>query len=131
MHGPEKSDPAIRAGKRANKAGRPAAERVEQRPGPRRTPSNHVRAGLGAGEACPWGWFVYRTAKQRKKEKITTPLHHVTVDLLRDAFLALTGRAAPGVDGVTWRDYEADLERNLLDLHARIQRGPYRALPVK
>jgi len=58
-------------------------------------------------------------------------LHHVTVDLLRDAFLALKRRAAPGVDGLTWRDYEADLEGNLQELHIRVQRGTYRALPVK
>jgi group II intron reverse transcriptase/maturase len=58
-------------------------------------------------------------------------LHHVTVDLLRDAFLALKRRAAPGVDGLTWRDYEADLEGNLQGLHIRVQRGTYRALPVK
>jgi len=48
-----------------------------------------------------------------------------------DTFLALTRCAAPGVDGVTWRGYEADLERNLLDLHGRIQRGTYRVLRVK
>jgi group II intron reverse transcriptase/maturase len=58
-------------------------------------------------------------------------LHHVTVDLLRDAFLALKRRAAPGVDGLTWKDYEAELEGNLQGLHTRVQRGTYRALPVK
>lgn len=64
-------------------------------------------------------------------EKFTALLHHVTVDLLRDAFLALKRRAAPGVDGVTWLDYEADLEGNLQDLHARVHRGTYRAQPVR
>jgi len=58
-------------------------------------------------------------------------LHHVTVDLLRDAFLALSRRAAPGVDGMTWQDYEADLEGNLQRLHARVHRGTYRAQPVR
>ena len=33
------------------------------------------------------------------------------------------------MDGVTWKDYAADLERNLDDLHARVHRGAYRALP--
>jgi RNA-directed DNA polymerase len=64
-------------------------------------------------------------------KKFTALLQHVTVDLLRDAFLALKRRAAPGVDGVTWQDYEAGLEGNLHDLHARVHRGAYRALPVK
>jgi group II intron reverse transcriptase/maturase len=74
---------------------------------------------------------VRHAARQRKKEKFTALLHHVTIDLLRDAFLALKRRAAPGVDGVTWQDYEASLEGNLQDLHARVHRGTYRALPVR
>jgi group II intron reverse transcriptase/maturase len=74
---------------------------------------------------------VRLAARQRKKEKFTALLHHVTVDLLGDAFLALKRRAAPGVDGVTWQDYEADLEGNLQDLHRRVHRGTYRAQPVR
>jgi len=74
---------------------------------------------------------VRNAARQRTKEKFTALLHHVTIDLLRDAFLALKRRAAPGVDGVTWQDYEADLEGNLQDLHARVHCGTYRALPVR
>jgi RNA-directed DNA polymerase len=58
-------------------------------------------------------------------------LHHVGIDLLRRAFYALQRDAAPGVDGLTWRDYEADLEPRLGDLHARVQRGAYRALPSR
>ena len=74
---------------------------------------------------------VRNAAKQRKKEKFTSLLHHVSVDLLRESFLALKRRAAPGVDGVTWEDYEVGLEGNLLDLHARVHSGGYRALPVR
>ena len=74
---------------------------------------------------------VRHAARQRKKERFTALLHHVTIESLRDAFLALKRRAAPGVDGVTWKDYEAGLEDNLLDLHARVHRGTYRALPVR
>jgi group II intron reverse transcriptase/maturase len=74
---------------------------------------------------------VRHAARQRKKEKFTALLHHVTIELLRESFLALKRRAAPGVDGVTWQDYEASLEGNLEDLHARVHRGAYRALPVR
>jgi group II intron reverse transcriptase/maturase len=74
---------------------------------------------------------VRHAARQRKKEKFTALLHHVTVDLLRESFLALKRRAAPGVDGVTWEDYEVGLEGNLLDLYARVHSGGYRALPVR
>ena len=39
--------------------------------------------------------------------------------------------AAAGVDGLTCRDYEQHLEHNLEDLHARVRRGAYRALPSR
>jgi group II intron reverse transcriptase/maturase len=74
---------------------------------------------------------VRNAARQRKKEKFTALLHHVSVELLRDAFLALKRRAAPGVDGLTWQDYEANLEGNLQELHAKVHSGSYRALPVR
>jgi RNA-directed DNA polymerase len=35
------------------------------------------------------------------------------------------------VDELTWREYEAELERKLEDLHARLHRGAYRALPSR
>ena len=40
-------------------------------------------------------------------------------------------KAAPGVDGVTWKDYGQALEDNLQDLHARVHRGGYRAKPSR
>lgn len=132
MHGPEKSDPAIVATKPANKAGPPVAERVEPRAraegntGQSRTRRTQRRRSVSQGLDR-----VRNAARQRKKEKFTALLHHVSVDLLRDAFQALKRCAAPGVDGVTWQDYEAELEGNLQDLHARVQCGAYRALPVK
>jgi retron-type reverse transcriptase len=51
--------------------------------------------------------------------------------MLRTVFFALKREAAPGVDGVTWRAYAADLDRRVEDLHARLQRGAYRALPSR
>ena len=132
MHGPEKSDSAIVAKKSANKAASAAAERAERRAGTEgnaeqsRTQRTQCRASVSPGLDR-----VRDAARQRKKEKFTALLHHVTVDLMRDAFLALKRRAAPGVDGVTWQDYEAGLEGNLQELHARVHRGTYRALPVR
>src|SRR5262249_7825743 len=55
----------------------------------------------------------------------------LSVDLFRESFFALKRDAAPGVDGLTWQTYEADLERNLTDLHSRVHRGAYRALPSR
>ncbi|WP_422823718.1 group II intron reverse transcriptase/maturase [Variovorax rhizosphaerae] len=132
MYGPEKSDSAIVAVKPANKAGMPAAEWVEPRAGTKgNTGQPHTRRTQSRGSVSQGLDRVRQAARQRKKEKFTALLHHVTVDLLRDAFLALKRRAAPGVDGVTWEDYEAGLEGNLQDLHARLHSGSYRALPVR
>ena len=132
MNGREKSDSAILAMKPANKAGQPAAEWVERRaeaegnrvePRMRRTPSREsVSQGLDR---------VRQAAKERKKERFTALLHHVDIDLLRTAFLALQRDAAPGVDGLTWWDYEADLEPRLAALHDRVQRGAYRPQPSR
>ena len=132
MHGLEKSDSVIVAMKPANKAGKPAAEWVEPRTGtegnadPPRTRRTQSRDSVSQGLER-----VRQAARQRKKQTFTALLHHVTIDSLRDAFLALRRRAAPGVDGVTWQDYEAGLEGHLQDLHSRVHRGTYRALPVR
>ena len=72
---------------------------------------------------------VRHAPRQRKKEQFTALLHHVNVDALRTAFYALKRKAAAGVDGVTWQDYEADLELRLEDLHGRVHRGAYRPQP--
>jgi retron-type reverse transcriptase len=63
--------------------------------------------------------------------KFTALLHHVTVDLLRDSSGSLKRKAAPGVDGMTWQEYEAGLGDRIVDLHSRLHRGAYRALPSR
>jgi hypothetical protein len=74
---------------------------------------------------------VRKAARQRKKEKFTALFHHLTIDLLEDTFDELKEDAAAGVDGLTWKEYEANLESNLEELHARLHRGAYRALPSR
>ena len=59
------------------------------------------------------------------------PIHHLSVGLLRDSFYALQRQAAPGVDGVRWKEYEDGLEGRLADLHSRIHRGVYRLLEAE
>jgi len=132
MNGLEKSDSVVVAVKPANKAGEPAAEWVEPRTGTKGNAGQpRTRRTQSRGSVSPGLDRVRSAARQRKKGKFTALLHHVTVDLLREAFLALKRRAAPGVDGVTWEDYAAGLEGHLLDLHARVHSGGYRALPVR
>jgi group II intron reverse transcriptase/maturase len=74
---------------------------------------------------------VRQAAGRNREERFTALLHHVDLDLLRAAYGWLKRAAAPGVDGVTWRDYKRDLEANLEDLHARLHRGAYRAQPTR
>src|SRR6266496_6158653 len=74
---------------------------------------------------------VRKAARKNKEMRFTALLHHLTVDLLRESFYSLKRKAAPGVDGVTWYGYEAGLEERLIDLHGRVHRGAYRALPSR
>ncbi len=142
MHGCEKSDPAIVAVKPANKAEPPAAEQsaaeltaaepVEPRAGTK---------GNAGQQTMPWAQSqtsmshalerIRKVARERKKEKFISLFHYISVELLEEAFYKLKADAAPGVDRLTWKDYEANLERNLEDLHDRVHRGAYRALPSR
>jgi RNA-directed DNA polymerase len=74
---------------------------------------------------------VRERARKNQQERFTALLHHMNVDLLRDSFYGLKRKAAPGVDGVTWREYETGLEDRLQDLHGRVHRGAYRAQASK
>ena len=114
MHEPERSDSAIVARKPTNAAGRPAAEPVERRAGAEgnagqrstRRAQDRVSVSQALGR-------VRRAARHRRGERFTALFHHLSPGLLREAFLALRRDAAPGVDGLTWRDYEADLEKKI------------------
>jgi len=73
-----------------------------------------------------------REAVRRDSEiRFTNLLHHITVELLEEAYYALNRKATPGVDGVTWSEYGKGLEARLRDLHGRVHRGAYRAQPSK
>ena len=74
---------------------------------------------------------VRKAARKDKRTRFTALLHHVTVNLLRDSYFALKRDAAPGVDGVSWQEYETELDEKLADLHGRIHRATYRAQPSK
>jgi RNA-directed DNA polymerase len=108
MNEPEKSDSSIVAAKLANKPGRPDAEPVEPREETKgNTPEPHTRRTPSRTSVSPGLERVRERARQGKKERFTALLHHVTVDLLRTAYLKLKRDAAPGVDGITWREYHA------------------------
>jgi RNA-directed DNA polymerase len=132
MHRHEKSDPVIVAENRANAGGRPSAEGGEPRAGAKgNTRQTDTRRTPSRVSVSPGLERVRRAAKLNKGERFTALLHHVDTDLLRQAYLWLKREAAPGVDGVTWAEYGQGLEEKLEDLHGRVHRGSYRALPSR
>jgi RNA-directed DNA polymerase len=74
---------------------------------------------------------VRKAAKESEQQQFTALLHHLSIDLLRESFYAIQRKASPGVDGVTWQEYETGLEDRLIDLHSRVHRGTYRAKPSR
>jgi RNA-directed DNA polymerase len=142
MHGGGKSDSAVVAVKPSNEAGRPAAEQSAADPTAAETVEPRAEAKENASQQSTYRTQsrasvpqalerIRKVAKERKKEKFTALFHHLSVELLDEVFFELKEDAAPGVDGLTWEDYEADLERNIEDLHSRLHRGAYRARPSR
>ena len=128
-----KSDRPVVPAKSPNKAGQPAAEGMEG-------------SGLTKGNLPPQNAFrtpsrtdapsalerVRQAASKDKEMRFTALLHHIyNLETLRMAYFSLKKEAAPGVDGETWRHYGETLEDNLQDLSHRLQRGAYRAKPVR
>src|SRR5690348_9787885 len=132
MNDVEESDRSILPVNQPNNAERSAAEaeegreRIKENTSPSHTLSTQRGTGVSQGLRG-----VRQAARERKREKFTALLHHLTVDLLRGSFYALKRQAAPGVDGVTWREYENGLEDRLTDLHSRVHGGAYRAQPSR
>jgi RNA-directed DNA polymerase len=132
MHERGKSDSPVVPAKPPNNAASAAAEVVEGRGLAKGNAASETRPGRRAGMSAPSELDRVRQVAQKDREaRFTALLHHVSVDRLRAAYVALRPQAAPGVDGVTWRDYGRDLEANLRDLHGRVHRGGYRARPSR
>jgi RNA-directed DNA polymerase len=129
---PEKSHCAVVPVNQPNNEGQPSAEDGEERA---QMKENIVQSHMHltqSGDRMSQGLDgVRKAAEERKQERFTSLFHHLNVDLLRDSFYALQRKAAPGVDGVTWQEYEVGLEDRLADLHGRVHRGAYRAQPSR
>jgi group II intron reverse transcriptase/maturase len=127
-HGTGRSDGPVVPEKLPNKAGLSAAEAVEGR-GPAKgnaSQQNVLRTQRRDGTPSALD-RVRQVARKDRNAKFTALFHHLTLDRLRDAFLALQRKAAAGIDGVTWAQYADGLEDHLRDLHARLHRNAYRA----
>jgi retron-type reverse transcriptase len=132
MNGVEESDRSIVPVKQPNKVEPSAAEVAKGRERAKENTSrSHMFSTQSEAGVSQGLRGVREAAKERKQERFTALLHHLNVDLLRESFYALKRQAAPGVDGVTWREYENRLEDRLTDLHSRVHRGAYRAQPSR
>lgn len=96
---------------------------VNENPAPR-TPSRTKVASMGLEG-------VRIAATKDKELRFTALLHHITPTLLVESFYALRHDAAPGVDAVTWQDYEEGLSTRVHALHREIHTGSYRATPSR
>jgi group II intron reverse transcriptase/maturase len=116
----------------SNKDGKPYAESEEGRPLIKENTHQPSTYSTQSEKRVSQGLAgVRKAAKDNKEMKFTALLHHLTVDLLKESFYALKRKAAPGVDGVTWQEYETGLQNRLVDLHSRVHRGAYRAKPSR
>ena len=132
MHVSEESDSGILPMNHSNQDGKLSAENAEERPLIKENTHQPSTQPTQSGARVSQGLKgVRKAAKEDKERKFTALLHHVTVDLLRESFYALKRKAAPGVDGTTWREYETGLEGRLVDLHSRVHRGAFRAKPSR
>jgi RNA-directed DNA polymerase len=130
---PGKSDGCAVPKKPPNKGReyRPAEVVEERRPTKGNTeqmamPRTQSRKGVSPGLQR-----VRKVAREDKNARFTALLHHVTPAALKESFFALKRQAAPGVDGVTWKQYEEGLGERIEDLHTRVHKGTYRAQPSK
>ena len=131
-HAPEKSDCAVVPMNQPNKGESIPAEVGEGRTQTKENIGQSNTSPTQSGERVSQGLSgVRQAARERKQERFTALFHHVTVTLLRDSFYALKRQAAPGVDGVTWKEYETGLEDRISDLHSRVHRGAYQAQPSR
>jgi len=132
MHVPEKSHCAVVPVNQPNKEARASAEAGEGRAQMKENTAQFNMPLTQSGKRMSQGLDgVRKAAKERKQERFTSLLHHLNVDLLRDSFYALKRKASPGLDGVTWQEYETGLEDRIIDLHSRVHRGTYRAQPSR
>ncbi|MFN8544509.1 MAG: reverse transcriptase domain-containing protein [Candidatus Binatia bacterium] len=133
MDGRGKSDSLVVPGKPPNNAEEPAAEVVEGRGLAKgNSPERNARRTQSRGSTLSALERVRQAARRDRQQRFTALLHHVyAIERLRAAYWELKRDAAAGIDGETWRHYGENLEAHLQDLSGRLQRGAYRAKPVR
>ena len=125
------SDSAVVPEKSPNKGNPVPAEAMEGRALAERNAGEEAATQAQNWNLASFGLDgVRQRAGADRTVRFTSLLHHITPELLRESFYDLNRRAVPGLDGVSWKEYEAQLEERLRPLHSRIHTGSYRATPV-
>lgn len=129
---PEESDGNIVPEKSANNGVATSAESVEGREPPKRNLKQETAVRAQSREPASIGLFrVRQRAEKDKAVSFDNLFHFLKVDLLRASFYELKRKAAPGLDGVSWYEYQQTLEERLPDLERELHVGSYRATPAK
>ena len=118
--------------KSANKGASAPAESMERRTVPEGNPdAQSTRQAQDWASVSQASGRIRQFVTREPRERLTSLLHHVTVEALRWAFFVLKRDAAAGVDGVTWHAYAQGVDGRLADLHGRVHAGTYRATPSR
>ena len=124
--GAEESDPlgVVRDGKADHRAkqwtGGQSADSTHA--GERNVPVKSVSSSLIA---------LNRKARRDKKHRFRNLYGLLNLQALYESFAGLRKNAAPGVDGVTYEDYQQNLDENLRNLLTRLKAKSYRAPHVR
>ena len=98
-----KSDGCVVPAKPANKVATAVAELVEERHPAKGNTDGETHPGRGAGNGVSRDLDRVREVAVRDKQvRFTALMHHITLNRLRWAYWAISPKAAPGTDGVTW-----------------------------
>src|SRR5215510_2697826 len=74
---------------------------------------------------------IAELAKEDPKRQFHSIAHLITVAKLEEAFRSLRKDASAGSDGVTYEQYETNVEENIRQLHQRLKEGKYQAQPLR
>lgn len=84
------------------------------------------------GDECPTSLSrLTELAKEDAARRFYSIAHFLTPYAMYEAFKGLRKNASAGVDGVTFRDYQRELGRNIQNLCERVKSGKYRAQPLR
>lgn len=88
------------------------------------------RQSVLSAESMSWQTRISLRA-QDKTCVFSNLMKHINIDTLKEAFKAINGKKALGVDQVTKSEYGKSLEENLNKLLKKLANGSYRPLPKR